>query len=152
MKRPTIYDAETRVAVAKRMSARFAEWLDDESTAIEVEKDLIKAFKDAFDWDAYAIARAFDRMEYFVDSSLFYLMEGASLIAHDETQKRLKAWVIAEGILPAFAVGDQVSMPDVDGAIIRVDAETAEYVVQCPSVGHSGAAGYVVGFEIVRAR
>lgn len=155
MTRPTIHDQETIHAVAKRFVPRMRQWLGDDSgdmTDAEIEKDLAKAFKNSFTWDAYSIAREFERMTYEANSALVQLLEAASLLAIDETQKRVKAWVIAEGILPAFAVGDKVVVSPVDGTIIRVDAETAEYVVQCPSVGHSGSAGYVVGFEIVRAK
>jgi len=153
MKRPTLHDVETCHAVAKRFISPLFHWLDDEDAkAIDIEKDLLKAFKAAFDWGPCSIVREFDKMEYFVDAELFHIFEAANLLAIDETQKRVRAWVITEGVLPAFAVGDQVVVSPVYGTIIRVDAETAEYVVQCPVVGHSGAAGYVVPFEKVVGR
>ena len=157
--RPRIYDEENLIATAKRFAKRLRDHFDGEGEIEMYERDIVKALPFT-QFDGYRIAKSLDQSGYEVDAGVVEIFESAGSVAREENRKRVKQWVIDSGILPAFAVGDLVKAADcgkiVDGEIVRIDSEQAEYVVFCESLGHvrsgNGTHGLYVPFEKVVAR
>ena len=111
--------------------------------------------------DGYRIAANLEDCGWNADAKLVEVMHDLVSERSDAHRRIVRDWVRAEGIRQAFAVGDRVVFEsrknrpaEVDGEIIKIDAEQGYYLVFIASEGHVrkgiGTLGTYVPFEDVR--
>lgn len=156
VKRPTLFDESVIQAVAVAMAPKIIQWDPDGSyDQTELVADLVKAFGDAYDWDAYKIARALDDAGWEVDASLVDLLDAAASHAYQARDIAIREWIKANGVRPAFKVGDMVQTKrrtnGFEGEITRIDEDMGRYLVFSEARGHvrqgQGTHGTYMDFE-----
>jgi hypothetical protein len=151
-----MFDESVMQAVAVALAPKVMQWdPEGEYEQTELVCDLVKAFDNAFDWDAYKLARALDDAGWEVDSSLVDVLDAAASHAYQARDKAIREWVKANDIRPAFKVGDKVQTKrrynGFEGEITRIDEELGRYLVFSEARGHvrtgQGTHGTYMDFE-----
>lgn len=125
----------------------------EDSRAVE---QLVKAMKYCSSLDGYEICRELERSHYWSpDSQMVDVFDGAFSAVHQVHRAKVADWVASNGIRAQKAIGDQVEVlyrgQTHLGEIVKISAETAEYTVMIPALGHVreglGTHGTIFKFE-----
>ena len=164
--RPKFYGEETLDVLTESIWKRVVKWMTldgspppDGSYAEESKESLRKCID--YEDRAYRILRNLESDGWDVDDP--YLQDIAGMVdvdRHKAHKEVIKAWVLRNGVKADLAVGQIVSFKHVDGRkrrgeVMRVDAETASYLVFCEDLGHvregNGTRGFHINAEDVEA-
>lgn len=164
--RPKKSDRSILQLVAAKLAKEVNEWADDEENE-NTEKHMIEVLEDCFyDLDGYKMAKRLeDDYGYDCDAGLVNILDNADNLVRHHLSEATKKWVTENSIKPKFEVGQPVIVKhkdkDVAGTVGKIMDATAEYVVNCPSLGHRspgligkgipGTYGIVVCYENVVA-
>jgi len=156
--RPDIYDDQVQRAVAEKLAPKVMAWDSNGEYDLEdLVPELQKALDDALNYDAYKITRSLDDDGWEVDADLVDVFGAALSLALQERDRLTKLWVLAEGIVPTFKLGDRVQsrrrVNASTGEITNIDLELGRYLVFNPHAGHvrhgPGTHGTYENFEDV---
>lgn len=132
--RPGLKDVAAKVA--KTMLPEFSIWCGaGEKNEADLLECLTKTFERYGDDDGYVIARQLeDDFGTESDEELVSIMSKVEIEVEAEIAKLTKEWVIQNGILPAFAIGDQVSakygLRTIVGKVKKIDMDRATYSLE----------------------
>jgi len=141
-KRPTIEDAA--VTVAEKFLDRFIDWCAYQDEPVETERTrlkliLMETFKRYGLDDGYVIARQLED-DYMAeaDEALVDLMADVREEMQSSVDKLTNEWVKANGLIPEFQLGKNVSakwgLLTVNGSIAEIRADVARYGISVPGV------------------
>lgn len=172
--RPTLDDIAVRTAAVRALWTRVRDWLVDGGTPeseVDDESDrVVREIADALEYGetGYHVCRSLDRAGWSPDDGLVEIMGDVLHARHDVLRVAEVEWVAANGIRPAHAVGDVVSIAKypgrfdrsrVDGEVIEIDHARGQYLVFSAALGHvrkedaknhaRGSLGRLVAFEDV---
>jgi len=134
-KRPTIRDAAVLDRAAEVMWPRIQAW-----NGHDPDRDTVADLRRALRWtsDGYKLARDLDK--WCPDAALVDILDSAGAELHFAAREETKAWVIANSVETPVLVGSRVAFirggNRITGEVARVDADVAEYIVFCESLGH----------------
>lgn len=164
-KRPSYNDPEVLNRAAEMLFARMGDYgieCDDDAKAgaLEEIKHAISCSS-----DGYERASQLDRKGWNANAQMVEWLDSDTRI--DARREATRDWVKREQLVAQHAIGDLVKiarpafykrelpdLPDVlDGEIVGIHADDAEYVVFVPALGHKrsehGPTGLILGFEDV---
>ncbi len=153
--RPRDTDADTMAEVAQAMMPEIMQWGDfKEIDREDVLEGLTGVFQDSRDLDGYELAKKCDdELSWSADSSLVGILDGVGHKAYTVAKKKTEAWVTANGIMPAFCVGDHVKWQhgwkeQPTGNIVAVDAAHAKYTIQEDGKNYPASPGHPCGWIV----
>lgn len=172
-RRPLSDDLDVRLAAVHAHWSRICDWLaaaDDMSESeLEAARDkIVREIVNALEHgeSGYHVCRTLDRVGWSPDDDLVEIMSDVLRERLDALSKIEAAWVTANDIRPARAVGEAVTIAKrpgtlgsrVAGEVIEVDLVRGRYLVFSSALGHvrknnraSGTLGRYVNFEDVLA-
>lgn len=143
---------ESDAAVIRYAAEQLAESLADEMPdcdQADLQADLEQALRYER-YDGYQLAKYLERYHgWDIDSHIVSCLDGWHV--HSAYQQFQRDWVKAYDVRPKLALGAAVTYQGVDGTIVRIDESTGNYIVSCPSKGHSATGGFVVPFEVIES-
>lgn len=129
-----------------------------------IRKDMFKVFSFYGDEDGYELAKEFDSRGWETNRELVDLLDNVFWTKRNIYNTLISEWVTKFDIKPTLALGTRVSIENprvqqygkmVEGEIIDVSLDRAQYTIYCESQGHvrfgTGTRGHVVDFEKVKA-
>ena len=165
--RPSLYGEKNLKRAAEKLTTDIERWcvnLGDSSFSDEEYDDMVDCLvKNNANWDdGYSLCKRIERdFRMDGDSELVEICDQIPFYLNEEYLKVIKQWVKHNGILLNLSVGDiiEASVGEgihkymVQGEIIKLYPEKAEYCVYCESRGHvrkgNGTLGSIVKCENV---
>ena len=159
-KRPD-FSTMNKIPAIKEVAQQVNDWCNDETPAEDIERDLSEIYEYRVYIDGFEAAKTLsDSYYYEADSELVDILEHASSKFRNHLRNEIKEWVAQNHIKPKYKVGDKVTVSaktlrsdkDMKGEVINVYADTAEYTICIPELGHTkgdgvGIKGRVLKFE-----
>ena len=155
--RPKRSDDDIELQAAKELCRRLIKRVPDlsEDNFEEMCDDILDAI--AYETDGYKIARELESHGWDVDDEIVDVMREASFVRNDVLDRAVKLWAADAQAEPQFEVGATVRFShrgqEVEGVVVKLDLQRAQYIVQCASLGHVasgvGVHGIVANFEDV---
>jgi hypothetical protein len=154
MKRPQRDDPKVIINVVKYILEDVKNYLEEYGDILDEEEleatriDLEDAFKRHIYDDGYAVCKYLERGSYEGSSELVEIFDKAFSMVYSFQQKEIINWVEDNKIKPKLSVGDEISFQKreyektiVNGKIIEIKEETAEYFIFSKELGHTEGYG-----------
>ena len=160
--RPTKMDEDVLAKVSELLLPELVQWggWPQEQREEDLET-LTELLKYSYDFDGYKLAKKLeDELYCDADSELVGILDRVEGLAYQITEKKVKEWVSANSILPAFKVGDRVKWPHsgretMTGTVVAIHTDKATYTIQedgkayppPPKGAPDWVSGWIVAYE-----